>query len=100
MTEDEDKDEVLNRAYGVEHAEYVRPSAEEPARPPEVCEQCGSSDVREVRKLPAFALLVVLVFALGMAVDQLLAAFLVALAGGIFFLIAPRWRCATCGYRW
>lgn len=96
---DED-DDALNRLYGVEDAEYVRPSAEEPPTPPSHCEQCGSPDVHSVAKLPGYALFLILIFSLGFAVDQMMAAFLIALAGSVFFLIAPRWRCASCGYRW
>jgi hypothetical protein len=96
----DDRDESLNRLYGVEHAEFVRPSDAEPARPPEHCQACGSPDVRRVRKLQNYALFLLLAFGLGMAVDQMMAAFLFALSGGIFFLIAPRWRCASCGERW
>jgi hypothetical protein len=95
-----DPDDFLNRIYGVEHAEYVRPSDEEPARPPEVCEECGSPDIRRVQKLRGYVFFLLIAFALGIALDQALTAFLIALAGSIFFLIAPRWRCATCGHRW
>jgi hypothetical protein len=96
----DEEDEALNRLYGVEDAEFVRPSATEPAKPPESCEECGSPDVRRIRKLPGYALLLILIFGLGIAVDQMMAAFLMAIAGSIFFLIAPRWRCETCGFRW
>jgi hypothetical protein len=99
MPQQED-DESLNRLYGVEEAEYVRPSAADPPKPPSHCEQCGSPDVHSISKLPAYALFLVVIFSLGFAVDLMMAAFLLALAGGIFFLIAPRWRCASCGYRW
>ena len=95
-----DRDDFLNRLYGVEHAELVKPSDAEPARPPEQCRACGSPDVRRVRKLPGFALFVLLAFGIGLAVDQMIAAFLAVLSGAIFFLIAPRWRCASCGERW
>jgi hypothetical protein len=95
-----DPDEFLNRAFGVEGAENVRPSAAEPARPPGQCEECGSPDVRRVRKLPAYGLFLLITFGLGIALDQTFAAFLIAAAGSIFFLIAPRWRCAACGNRW
>jgi len=96
----EDRDEFLNRLHGVEHAEFVRPSDAEPARPPEQCAACGSPDVRRVRKLHAYGLFLLLVFALGLAIDQTLVAFLAALSGSIVFVIAPRWRCASCGARW
>jgi len=56
--------------------------------------------VRSVRKLPSYALFLIIVFGLGLALDQMLAAFLIAISGSIFFLIAPRWRCATCGHQW
>ena len=95
-----DPDELLNRAYGVDHAEYVRPSDAEPARPPERCEECGSADVRRVHKLRGYALFLLFVFGIGAAVDQMMAAFLIALAGSIFFLIGPRWHCSSCGHRW
>lgn len=97
---DEDQDDFLNRAYGVENAEFVRPSDAEPAIPPQSCEQCGSSDVRRVRKLPSYLLFLALDFGIGLAIDQMIAAFLIAGAGSIFILIAPRWRCGSCGYRW
>lgn len=98
--DEEDPDEALNRLYGVDHAEYVRPSDAEPAKPPQQCEVCGSPDVQRAGKLRGYALFLALLFAIGVAVDQLMAAFLIALAGSIFFLIAPTWRCGTCGYRW
>ncbi len=97
---EQDDDQSLNRLYGVEDAEYVRPSATEPAKPPSHCEECGSPEVHRISKLPGYALFLVLVFTLGFALDQMMAAFLLALAGSVFFLIAPRWRCAACGYRW
>jgi len=97
---DDDQDEFLNRAYGVQDAEFIRPSDAEPARPPQQCEQCGSSDVRRVRKLPGYLLFLALDFGIGMAIDQMIAAFFIAVAGSIFFLIAPRWRCGSCGNRW
>ena len=100
MPDEDDRDAALNRAYGVDHAEFVRPSDEEPPRPPEVCEECGSTDVRRVRKLPVWFLFLALTFGLGLAFDQTFGAFLIALAGSIFFIIAPRWRCASCGNRW
>jgi len=86
--------------YGVEEAEFVRPSATEPAKPPSQCDECGSPDVRRVRKLPAYALFLFLLFVLGKALDQMLAAFLLDLAGSIFFIFCPRWYCANCGNRW
>jgi len=101
MTDEKpDRDEFLNRAFGVEHAELVRPSANEPAKPPAQCDECGSADVRRVRKLPAYGLFLLIAFGLGIALDQTIAAFLIAVAGSIFFLIAPRWRCEACGNRW
>ena len=98
--EEPDPDEFLNRVYGVDHAESVRPSEEEPARPPEFCDECGSRDIRRVQKLRGYVLFLLIVFGLGIAVDQTLPAFLIALAGSIFFIIAPGWRCASCGHRW
>ncbi|HKB80174.1 MAG TPA: hypothetical protein VKH35_10690 [Thermoanaerobaculia bacterium] len=95
-----DRDELLNRAYGVEHAEFVTPSAAESAKPPEECPECGSPDVRPVRKRAAFGLFLLLVTGLGLALDEMMPAFLAALTGAIGFLIAPRWRCTACGNRW
>lgn len=100
LEETPDPDEPLNRAYGVEHAEFVRPSEAEPAKPPEQCGECGSADVEPVRKLRGYGLFLLLVLGLGVAVGQTMAAFFVALSGSIFFLIAPRWRCTACGNRW
>ena len=100
MPDEDDRDTYLNRVYGVDHAEYVRPSDEEPAKPPAQCEECGSPDVRRVRKLPGYALFLAIVFGLGLAFDQSFAAFLIALTGSMLFIIAPRWRCASCGHGW
>ena len=100
MSDQDEQDEILNRAHGVEHAEYVRPSDADPPKAPERCEDCGASDVHRVQKLPAFVLFLLLTFGIGVGVDQMMAAFLIAIAGAIFFLISPRWRCASCGNRW
>jgi len=56
--------------------------------------------VRAVKKLPAFFLFLLLTLGIGYAVDQTIAAFLIAIAGAVYFVIAPRWRCAVCGNRW
>ena len=77
-----------------------KPDPEELAKPPEQCEECGSPDVYRIRKLPAYGLFLLIAFGLGLALDQTFAAFLIAVAGSIFFLIAPNWRCAACGNRW
>src|SRR6266702_3688850 len=74
----DEEDEFLNRLYGVDHAESVRPSDAEPPKPPANCEECGSPDVRRVHKLPSYVLFLLLVFGLGIALDQALAAFLLA----------------------
>ncbi len=101
MPEDQDDlDELLNRQYGVDHAEHVRPSDAEPARPPEVCEECGSPDIAPLRKLPQLGVLTALVIGIGVASDATLGAFLAVIALAIFFLISPRWKCHQCGYRW
>jgi hypothetical protein len=100
MPDQESDDEFLNRVYGVDHAESVRPSDADPAKPPAECPACGSPDVRPVRKLPAYTLFLLLTFGIGFGVDQVLAAFLLAIAGSVFFLIGPRWQCASCGNRW
>ena len=97
---DPDEDDFLNRLHGVEHAEFVRPSDADPAGAPEQCAECGSRDVRPIHKMRLYALFLALVFGVGLAVDQTLAAFLLALAGSIFFVIGPRWRCAACGRKW
>lgn len=95
-----DDDDVLNRAYGVEHAEFVRPSDDEPARAPERCAVCGSPDVRRVHKLRGFGLFLLLSIGIGIAIDEKIAAALAVLSGAIFFFIGSRWRCGACGERW
>jgi hypothetical protein len=101
MPQNDDKsDEVLNRQYGVDHAEFVRPSDEEPARPPTHCERCGSPDIVRIRRLLRFALVAALVIAIGLASGATVAAFLAVIAVAIAFLISPSWLCHQCGYRW
>lgn len=95
-----DPDEALNRMYGVDHAEFVKPSDADPARPPETCEQCGSRDIAPRRKLVQFGAITALVVGIGVANDTTLGAFLGVIAIAIFSLIAPRWMCHQCGYRW
>lgn len=96
----EDEDEILNRQYGVDHAEYVRPSDAEPAKPPEHCEECGSRDIARLRKLPQLGVLTALMIAIGIGSGATLGAFLAVIAIAIFFLISPRWICHQCDYRW
>src|SRR5256885_154080 len=46
----DDEEEGLNRRYGVEEAEFVRPSATEPAKTPESTEErSGGDECRGVR---------------------------------------------------
>src|SRR2546428_12548627 len=81
--EEPDPDEFLNRVYGVDHAESVRPSEEEPARPPEFCDECGSRDTPRLEQLRRSLLFLLIVFGSGIAVDQTLPAFLFSPAGSI-----------------
>jgi predicted RNA-binding Zn-ribbon protein involved in translation (DUF1610 family) len=91
---------ILNRVAGLDVAEGATASAERAIRHPEQCPHCGSPDVRRTRRLLGFTICAALLFALGVAVDQLVMTFYLALAICIFFLIASPYRCANCGHRW
>lgn len=91
---------ILNRIAGLDVAEGATASAERAIRHPEQCPHCGSPDVRRTRRLLGFTICAALLFALGVAVDQLVMTFYLALAICIFFLIASPYRCANCGHRW
>jgi predicted Zn-ribbon and HTH transcriptional regulator len=98
--EAEHADAVLNQIHGVAHAEYVRPSDADDAVPPSRCERCGSPEVRRVQKLAMFGVLALLITAVFIAVDQAMWIFYSVIAAGIFTLLAARWQCRNCGYRW
>ena len=96
----EHADAILNQIHGVAHAEYVRPSDADDAAPPSRCERCGSPEVRKVQKLTMFGVLAILITAVFIAVDQAMWIFYSVIAAGIFTLLAARWQCRNCGYRW
>jgi len=99
--EDVDRAEgILNRIAGIDVAERATASAERAIRHPEQCPHCGSPDVRQTRRLFGFLVCAALLFAVGVAVDQLVMTFYLALAVCIFFLVASPYRCADCGHRW
>jgi predicted RNA-binding Zn-ribbon protein involved in translation (DUF1610 family) len=91
---------ILNRIAGLDVAERSTASAERAIRHPEQCPHCGSPDIRRNRRLLGFTVCAALLFALGVAVDQLVMTFYLALAVCIFFLVASPYRCADCGHRW
>lgn len=93
-------DGILNRIGGLDAAERTTTTAQHAIRHPEQCPSCGSPDVRRTRRLLGFLLCAALLFAVGVAVDQLVMTFYLALAVCIFFLIASPYRCADCGHRW
>jgi predicted RNA-binding Zn-ribbon protein involved in translation (DUF1610 family) len=91
---------ILNRIAGMDVAEKSTASAERAIRNPEQCPRCGSPDIRKTRRLLGFLISAALLFAVGVAVDQLVMAFYLAMAVCIFFLVASPFRCANCGHRW
>jgi predicted RNA-binding Zn-ribbon protein involved in translation (DUF1610 family) len=91
---------ILNRIAGLDVAERTTASAERAIRHPEQCPHCGSPDVRRTRRLLGFLISAALLFSIGVAVEQLVMAFYLALAVCIFFLVASPYRCADCGHRW
>jgi len=93
-------DGILNRIAGLDFAERTTSTAQHAIRHPEQCPNCGSPDVRRTRRLLGFLLCAALLFAVGVAVDQLVMTFYLALAVCIFFLIASPYRYADCGHRW
>ena len=93
-------EQILNRIAGLDVAERTTVAAEHAIRHPEQCPRCGSPDVRKTRRLLGFLISAALLFAVGVAVDQLVMAFYLAMAVCIFFLVASPYRCADCGHRW
>src|SRR4051812_44368045 len=99
--EDADRaDEILNRIAGLDVAEQATASAQHAIRHPEQCPKCGAPEVRRTKRLFGFLVCAALLVAVGVAVDQLIMAFYLALAVCIFFLVASPYRCADCGHRW
>jgi hypothetical protein len=93
-------DAVLNRMSGVDVAEEVAPSDEEPYEPPQTCPSCGAPDVARRQKLVAFLIVAAFVFAIAYTQDATMLGFYIVVASAIFFLIASRWRCRQCGHTW
>src|ERR1019366_7705113 len=91
---------ILNRIAGMDVAEKSTTSAERAIGHPEQCPRCGSPDIRRTRRLLDFSIAAALLFAVGVAVDQLVMTFYLAMAICIFFLVASPFRCANCGHRW
>jgi hypothetical protein len=91
---------ILNRIAGLDVAEKTTLSAQHAIRNPEQCPRCGSPDVRGTRRLLGFLVSAALLFAVGVAVDQLVMTFYLAMAVCIFFLVSSPFRCADCGHRW
>ncbi len=99
--EDADRAEgIMNRIAGLDVAERTTVAAQHAIRHPEQCPHCGSPDVRKTRRLLGFAISAALLFAVGVAVDQLVMSFYLSMAVCIFFLVASPYRCADCGHRW
>jgi hypothetical protein len=91
---------ILNRIAGMDVAEQSTASAQRAIRNPEQCPRCGSPDIRGTRRLLGFLVCAALLFAVGVALDQLVMMFYLALAVCIFFLVSSPFRCANCGHRW
>ena len=91
---------ILNRIAEMDVAEKSTASAERAIRNPEQCPHCGSPDIRRTRRLLGFLISAALLFAVGVAVDQLVMAFYLAMAVCIFFLVSSPFRCSNCGHRW
>lgn len=93
-------DAIINQLHGVQHAEEVTPSAEEPWEPPQTCEVCGSPDIAKRQKLIAFVMVSAFTAAIAWTQNATVAAFYIILALAVFFLVAPSWRCRNCGHTW
>ena len=89
-------EQIVNAMIGIAHAERLEEVEDMTRR----CERCGSFEIERRKKLPVFALFVALTFGIGIAIDNTVAAFYVALAGIVFFLAAGAWRCRQCGFTW
>ncbi|MEO8035173.1 MAG: hypothetical protein ABI837_12130 [Acidobacteriota bacterium] len=98
--EDQDRaDEALNRHYGVQDAEE-QPAVKEPPPTIKTCPECGSDDVERVSTLPHFAVLALLLYGVGVAIEQHGLALLMIAGLAVAMFIADRYRCAACGARW
>ena len=83
---------ILNRIAGLDVAEKTTLSAQHAIRNPEQCPRCGSPDIRRTRRLLGFFISAALLFAVGVAVDQLVMMFYLAMAVCIFFLVSSPFR--------
>jgi len=77
-----------------------RLEAEEPPPEPNVCEECGSSDVARRQKAVAFVVIGAFVMAIGITQDASLPAFFLVGALAIWAIVAATWRCRQCGHTW
>jgi len=93
-------DAVLNRIAGVIDAEYVAPSDAGPWEPPQTCPNCGAAEVARRQKWIAFVIVAAFVSAIAYTQDATLLGFFIVAAAAIFFLLAPGWRCKSCGHTW
>lgn len=74
--------------------------ADEPIRDPDACPKCGSPEIVRRERARTFALLTVLIVAVGAAIGMLDVVFLAIAVTAIYLLVAGRWRCTACGHSW
>lgn len=74
--------------------------ADEPIRDPEACPRCQSPDITRRERLRTFTGIALLIFAVGVSIDQLQATFFAIAATAIYFIVSGRWRCGACGHAW
>lgn len=93
--------EILTNAASADDSLPEMPeSLAAPPAQPDVCAECGSSESTRLNRLLVFAMLALLMYGIGVAVDQReLAVAGIAAAALIAFVLPPR-RCARCGARW
>jgi DNA-directed RNA polymerase subunit RPC12/RpoP len=73
--------------------------AEIAATTPAFCPECGSPDIRPVKKLALYLALTLAAFGAGVAVEHLEIAFLFSIVMLLAFLLTPAYQCEACGKR-
>jgi DNA-directed RNA polymerase subunit RPC12/RpoP len=64
------------------------------------CPACSGVDIMEIPKLRLLGIIAVLIFGVGVAVNQLELALAGAVAAGLTIMFVTQYRCRNCGERW
>jgi len=66
---------------------------------PKRCPKCESYDVVRAKKFAVYALFMVAIFGVGVAVDQGAVSFVFIMAAFLAYFVTPPFRCNECGER-